>query len=183
MRNTAASLLTVLMLGACSEAVLEPDPPIDCAHCEAWNQPLAPFRVFGGTFYVGTAGLSSILIDTGNGLILIDGHLVVFAPSGDVVVARASPEGFKEEARVKVSERGTYTYPSFSDGLILVRNTRDFAAISVGAAPAAPLKEEPVVARNDFERFVQRVGEAHDKRLLIDDFMLSQSSFPVVEDD
>jgi len=119
----------------------------------------------------------------GHGLILIDGHLVVFAPGGSVIVAQASPEGYHEEARLEVSKRGTYTYPSFADGLIFVRNTLDFAAISVSAASAKPSVEEPVVARNDFERFVQKVEKADDKRLLVDDFMTSQTSFPVVEDD
>lgn len=75
MRKATAGLFAVLVLSACSEAVLEPDPPIDCIHCEVWNQPLAPFRVFGNTYYVGTAGLGSILIETDDGLILIDGAL------------------------------------------------------------------------------------------------------------
>ena len=119
----------------------------------------------------------------GQGLILIDGHLVIFAPDGSVVVAQASPEGYLEEAQVEVSERGSYTYPSFADGLIFVRNTLDFAAISVSAAKAKPSVDEPVVARNEFDRFVQEVENADDKRLLVDDFMISQSSFPVVEND
>ena len=29
---------------------------------ENWNTPLEPFRIFGNTYYVGTAGLSAILI-------------------------------------------------------------------------------------------------------------------------
>jgi len=35
------------------------DPAIRCGHCEAWNAPQASFRVFGNTYYVGTAGLSA----------------------------------------------------------------------------------------------------------------------------
>jgi enterochelin esterase-like enzyme len=119
----------------------------------------------------------------GRGVILVDGHLVVFANDGDVVVAQASSEGYREEARVKVSERGTYTYPSFADGLVFVRNTLEIAAVSVGKAAAARTEERLAAARNDFERFVRKVGGADDKRLLIDDFMSSQSGFPIVEDD
>jgi outer membrane protein assembly factor BamB/enterochelin esterase-like enzyme len=120
----------------------------------------------------------------GRGLILVDGHLVIFANDGSVVVVEASPEGYQEQARVKVSEAGTYTYPSFADGTFFVRNTKDFAGVTVGAAGAA----EPRVAdvsppRNEFERFVRKVEQADDKRLLVDDFMVSQSGFPVVEDD
>ncbi|HJU25639.1 MAG TPA: subclass B3 metallo-beta-lactamase [Rhodanobacteraceae bacterium] len=41
----------------------------------AWNAPQAPFRIYGNTWYVGPHGLSSILVDTGKGLVLFDGDL------------------------------------------------------------------------------------------------------------
>jgi outer membrane protein assembly factor BamB/enterochelin esterase-like enzyme len=119
----------------------------------------------------------------GRGLILVDGHLVIFANDGSVVVAQASPGGYMEEARVKVSARGTYTYPSYGEDLVVVRNTTDFAGISVSAAPAVPEDVKRAVAKNDFERFVREVEAAEDKRLLIDHFMASQPSFPIVEED
>lgn len=56
------------------------DPPIDCRSCTAWNEPQAPFRIFGNTYYVGTAGLSVILIDSGDGLVLLDGALPQSVP-------------------------------------------------------------------------------------------------------
>ncbi len=56
------------------------DPPIECRSCPTWNEPQEPFRVFGNTWYVGTAGLSVILIDTGDGLILLDGALPQSVP-------------------------------------------------------------------------------------------------------
>jgi metallo-beta-lactamase class B len=40
-----------------------------------WNQPQEPVRIYGDTYYVGVAGLSSILIHTDEGLILLDGDL------------------------------------------------------------------------------------------------------------
>ena len=60
---------------ACGPKVLEPDAAFECSNCERWNTPQDPFRVYGNTWYVGTAGLSSILIETADGLILIDGGL------------------------------------------------------------------------------------------------------------
>jgi metal-dependent hydrolase (beta-lactamase superfamily II) len=56
------------------------DPPIDCRSCASWNEGQAPFRIFGNTYYVGTAGLAVILIDTGDGLILLDGALPQSVP-------------------------------------------------------------------------------------------------------
>ncbi len=46
----------------------------------SWNQPFAPVQIAEKTWYVGTGGLSSILIDTGEGLILLDGALPQSAP-------------------------------------------------------------------------------------------------------
>ncbi|WP_243048816.1 subclass B3 metallo-beta-lactamase [Dyella sp. RRB7] len=41
----------------------------------AWTQAQKPFRIYGNTYYVGTMGLSAILISTSDGLVLIDGTL------------------------------------------------------------------------------------------------------------
>jgi metallo-beta-lactamase class B len=69
-----------LFFAACASQTLVPDAAIRCDSCEDWNEPHAPFRVFGNTYYVGTAGLSSILIETVDGLMLIDGGLPQSAP-------------------------------------------------------------------------------------------------------
>ncbi len=41
----------------------------------AWLTAQTPLRIHGNTYYVGTGGISVVLIDTGDGLILIDGAL------------------------------------------------------------------------------------------------------------
>lgn len=41
----------------------------------AWLEPQAPVRIQGQTYFVGTAGLSVALIDTGAGLVLVDAAL------------------------------------------------------------------------------------------------------------
>ena len=63
------------LLAACGPRTLEPDAPYVCERCDEWNEPHVPFRVHGNTWYVGTDGLSSILIETDAGLILVDGGL------------------------------------------------------------------------------------------------------------
>ncbi|WP_199096817.1 subclass B3 metallo-beta-lactamase [Dyella sp. ASV21] len=45
------------------------------AQSPEWSQPQKPFRIYGNTYYVGTQGLSAILIATPSGLVLIDGTL------------------------------------------------------------------------------------------------------------
>jgi metallo-beta-lactamase class B len=51
-----------------------------CASCAAWNVPQTPFRIYGNTYYVGTHELSSILIASDQGLVVIDGDLMEAAP-------------------------------------------------------------------------------------------------------
>ena len=40
-----------------------------------WVKPQAPLKLYANTYFVGTGGLSIVLIDTGDGLILVDGAL------------------------------------------------------------------------------------------------------------
>ena len=49
--------------------------PVECKSCAAWNARAEPFRIYEGVYYVGTQGLASVLIDTGDELILLDGGL------------------------------------------------------------------------------------------------------------
>ena len=48
---------------------------LPCPNCATWNVPQKPFRIYTNTYYVGTHGLSSILITSDSGHILIDGGL------------------------------------------------------------------------------------------------------------
>jgi metallo-beta-lactamase class B len=82
-------LLPLLLLANPPRA---PETPIVCDHCEAWNRPHAPFKVVGNTYYVGREGLSAVLIDTGKGLILLDGALPQSAP---VIEANLKSLGFR----------------------------------------------------------------------------------------
>ena len=68
-------LVTLMLVLQAPGSTLQPDPPMRCAACDAWNEPLPPFKVFGNTYFVGTGGLSSVLITSDSGHILLDGGL------------------------------------------------------------------------------------------------------------
>jgi metallo-beta-lactamase class B len=53
--------------------------PITCHFCAEWNEAARPFRN-GDSYYVGVRGLSSVLIVSKAGMILIDGDLPQSAP-------------------------------------------------------------------------------------------------------
>jgi metallo-beta-lactamase class B len=67
-------------------------PP--CLSCQEWNTPQTPFRILGNTYYVGTHGLSSVLITSQAGHVLIDGDLPESVPQ---IVANIRSLGFRVE--------------------------------------------------------------------------------------
>ena len=72
------SLVTAALLLAANSASAQ--DAINCGSCAEWNQPVAPFNVHGNTYYVGTAGLSAILVTGPQGHVLLDGALPQSAP-------------------------------------------------------------------------------------------------------
>ncbi|MEX2571560.1 MAG: subclass B3 metallo-beta-lactamase [Gemmatimonadota bacterium] len=54
--------------------------PGECTYCDEWNEPQESFRLFGDTYYVGTRGLTAVLITSDEGHVLIDGGIPASAP-------------------------------------------------------------------------------------------------------
>jgi len=76
LRIILSSLTTVLLAPlAATSMVAHADQPATCKQCATWNATQKPFRVYGNTYYVGVRGLSSILITSDRGHVLIDGDL------------------------------------------------------------------------------------------------------------
>src|SRR5688572_9772775 len=57
---------------------------------DAWRQPIAPVRIADHTWYIGTEGLSAVLIDTLQGAVLIDGGM---PQAADMLLARMQSLG------------------------------------------------------------------------------------------
>lgn len=71
-----------------------PDAPHRCDACSEWNKPREPFKVYGNTYYVGTEGLSALLVTSDAGHVLLDGGLSQSAP---LIVENIRKLGFKPE--------------------------------------------------------------------------------------
>ena len=95
----ARSAAALLLLGAAGAAPA-PRPAADaqakwtqqCKDWDEWAKPAPPFKVFGNTYYVGTCGISAILIDSRPGAIVIDGGP---ADAGGLVANNIRALGFK----------------------------------------------------------------------------------------
>jgi metallo-beta-lactamase class B len=88
-------ILLLAGLALAWQPALAADPltePTRCERCAKWNEPVQPFRIYGNTFYVGVRGMSSLLVVTSGGLILLDGDLAQSAP---LIEANVRTLGYK----------------------------------------------------------------------------------------
>jgi metallo-beta-lactamase class B len=90
--NLILAVIGFLVALSVRPAAAERMPP--CPMCATWNQPQAPFRVFGNTYYVGPRGLAAILITSPEGHVLIDGALPESAAG---IAASVKALGFRVE--------------------------------------------------------------------------------------
>lgn len=92
----------MLALGVAGRLTAQAAPPAapdtSCSSCTEWNRPHAPVRVHGNTYYVGTDGLSALLITSRAGHVIIDAALPESAPQ---ILANIRALGF-EPRDVKV---------------------------------------------------------------------------------
>jgi metallo-beta-lactamase class B len=75
-RRLAAALVAALLRPSLAGA----QRVRECPSCAEWNVAQRPLRIFGDTYYVGTHGLSAILVTSPAGHVLIDGALEESAP-------------------------------------------------------------------------------------------------------
>lgn len=77
MRLHAALCVSLTALSALPLHAAEPLLPQAQAYesSDAWRQPIAPFALADRSWYIGTAGLSAVLVKTDAGAVLIDGGL------------------------------------------------------------------------------------------------------------
>ena len=114
-----------------------------CSSCGEWNGPREPFKLFGNTYFVGTSGLSALLIVTDQGLILVDGALTQSAP---IIDANIRALGFKTaDIKYILTSHAHYDH---SGGLhALQRYTRATVLASAESARAFalgyPVPEDP----------------------------------------
>lgn len=71
-----APALACLLLPGTALTADKPLPQLEAYEVrESWRQPIAPLQVADHTWYIGTAGLSALLVKTDDGAILVDGGM------------------------------------------------------------------------------------------------------------
>jgi metallo-beta-lactamase class B len=167
------AVVLVFLLSFTQSSTFQSDPPHKCgAACDEWNIPREPFRLFGNSYYVGTDGLSAILIVGDAGLVLLDGGL---EQSAALIDANIRKLGFRtEDVKLIVNSHGHYDHaggiaalqrasgatvaasPSGADALQRGENTTDDPQFGFGKADNAfpPVKNVKVIKDGE----VLRVG-------------------------
>ncbi len=65
-------------------------------------------------------------------LLAADGHLIILAKKGDLVIAKADPAGYAEVARTKVLDDRSWVVPAIAGGRIYCRNAKgDLVAVAL----------------------------------------------------
>ncbi len=128
----AASLLALIcppfMLGAQSADAARAK---ECESCAEWNAPQAPMRLYGNTYFVGTHGLSAILIMSPTGHVLIDGGLPESAP---LILAHLAALGVRpREVKLILNSHDHFDHAGGLSALQLA--TRAVVAASPKSAP------------------------------------------------
>jgi metallo-beta-lactamase class B len=89
----AIAVLALIAAASCARAQQRDSAPTPaCASCAEWNAPQQPFRLYGNTYFVGTHGLSAILVTSDSGHVLIDGAL---PESAAPIMANIAALGFR----------------------------------------------------------------------------------------
>jgi metallo-beta-lactamase class B len=135
--------LVLLVLLVRGEARPRPGSSIDCSSCDEWNRPREPFKIFGNTYYVGVAGLSSVLVASSAGLVVLDGALPQSAP---LIAANIRKLGFRiEDVKLIVNSHAHYDHAGGIAALQALSGAR-VAASAPGAwalAHSHPTRDDP----------------------------------------
>jgi metallo-beta-lactamase class B len=128
-----------LSIGAAEGARPFPaDPPKACDSCAEWNAAREPFRVFGNTHYVGTGGLSAVLITSREGHILVDGGLPESAPLIDASIRAL---GFRtEDVKLIVNSHAHFDH---AGGIAALQRASGAAVAASGPGARAIAAGEP----------------------------------------
>ncbi|TDK63461.1 subclass B3 metallo-beta-lactamase [Sapientia aquatica] len=122
-----------LLLSGITVNALADSEAINCGACASWNQQQKPFNVYGNTWYVGPKGLSSILITSPQGHILLDGAL---PQSAKLIQAHIRALGFRvEDIKLIVNSHAHFDHA----GGIAALQKASGATVAASASGAAVL--------------------------------------------
>lgn len=142
---TAATLVPAA--GARADGNRATSDTLACATDAGWDDPATPRRIYGNTWFVGTCGISALLITSPEGHILIDGAT---PKSGEQIVANIRTLGFEpEDVRAIVF---SHEHSDHVGGLAAIQAAT--GATVLARAAAVPTLERGASDRSDAQLLV-----------------------------
>ena len=137
---------TAAVFAALSACTTAPQPitsqAFQCRNCNEWNQPQQPFNVAANTWYVGTQGLSALLVTGPQGHILLDGALPQSAAQIERNIAAL---GFRiEDVKLIVNSHAHFDHA----GGIAALQARSGAQVATSAHGAQVLRDG-IIGKDD----------------------------------
>jgi metallo-beta-lactamase class B len=148
----------------------------ECPSCATWNTPTPAVRLFGNTYFVGTRGLSAVLLTSSAGHVLIDAGLPDTPP---LIAANIRALGFRvEDIKLIVSSHAHYdhvggiAWMQRASGATVAASASAATTLQTGKAPADDpqfaialrfprVSKVRVIAANDTLRVGSTVITAH----------------------
>lgn len=137
-RTAAGLLLAVLPLAGGPAAAAAPGCPADAG----WDEPSPPYRLHGDTWYVGTCGISALLVTSPEGHVLLDGGT---AAGAALIEANIRAAGFRVEDVRYIA--GSHEHFDHAGGIAALQ--RASGAAVVAREPAARVLERGASDRDD----------------------------------
>lgn len=144
MTRPLLALGAALLLAGAGPAPAKPGKVADpvCTNDSKWTDPAAPFRIFGNTWYVGTCGLSAILVTSKAGHVLIDAPM---DENVSLIEANIQRAGFK----LKDVKYILFSHAHYDHVGGVARLARDSGATVVGRGADAEAVERGKGGRDD----------------------------------
>ncbi len=112
---------------------------------------------------------------------LVGDQIVVITKPGGLYVVEASPEGYNELASLELFTEHSWSQVAYADGHLFARSMNELARIDISGGKAQASDAPAWLGRTEFGRFLGEVATATDKKAVVDAFLESQESFPIIE--
>ncbi len=116
------------------------------------------------------------------GVIAVGDRLALLSSAGEVVLVRATSEGYQEDARLVIGERGGYSPPTYADGRLLVRNTERLVATRIVSAKDSTEAGREEVLPGVLGSLLSNAANVENPQALVDQWWQGRESFPVIEE-
>lgn len=152
----------LVLLAACGASAPRGYTAAQCPSCAEWNAPHDPVHVFGNTYWVGTAGLGSVLVTSPQGHILIDGALPDSPPQ---IAAHIKALGFRvEDVKLILNSHAHYDHA----GGIAALQQMSGAQVAASASSARAISTGHATPDDPQATIALAYPAAHDVRVIAD---------------